>query len=132
MAYDEELASRVRRTMRREIDVAEKRMFGGLCFTVSGRMCCGVLGADLVLRVSPERYEAALRAPHVRPMDFTGRPIRGFLYVGPRGARDARALRKWIAEGITFARSLATVGGGRAAPPRSRPSARRTPRSPRP
>ena len=106
MAYDETLAVRVRRLMVRENEAAERKMFGGLCFTVSGRMCCGVLGRDLVLRLAPERYDAALRAPHVRPMDFTGRPMRGFVYVGPGGTRDARALRRWVAAGIGFARSL--------------------------
>jgi hypothetical protein len=121
MAYDETLAARVRRLMVRESDGAERKMFGGLCFTVAGKMCCGVLGRDLVLRIAPERYDTALRAPHVRPMDFTGRPMRGFVYVGPDGTRDARALRKWVSQGVGFARSLADAG----VRTRARPKARR-------
>ncbi len=110
MAYDEELAGRVRRLLIEEPGIAERRMFGGLCFTVSGKMCCGVLGRDLVLRVPKERWETALRAAHTRPMDVTGRPMRGFLYVAPGGTRDARALRKWVAEGVEFARTIAASG----------------------
>lgn len=115
MAYDETLGGRVRRLLAEEPGIVERKMFGGLCFTVSGRMCCGVLGRDLVLRLSPERGEAALRRPHTRPMDFTGRPMRGFLYVAPAGTRDGRALRKWVAEGVEFARTIAAAG-----PPRRR------------
>ena len=116
MAYDETLAGRVRSLLIREPGIAERKMFGGLCFTVSGKMCCGVLGRDLVVRLPPERWETALRAAHTRPMDFTGRPMRGFLYVAPGGTRDARALRKWVAEGVGFARSIATRA---ARPPRA-------------
>lgn len=80
-------------------------MFGGLCFTVGGHMCCGVAGHDLVVRVGPARYLEALAAPHARPMDFTGRPLKGFVYVGPAGYRAAD-LTKWIRRALSFAGSL--------------------------
>ena len=120
MAYDETLADRLRTLVFAEPEAAERKMFGGLCFLVSGRMCCGVLGRDLVLRVSPERAPEVLRLPHVRPMDFTGRPMKGFVYVGPAATRDARALRRWVAEGVAYARSLPPAAARRARRPRPR------------
>ncbi|HUG53358.1 MAG TPA: TfoX/Sxy family protein [Vicinamibacteria bacterium] len=122
MAYDETLAGRVRRLVMRETDAGERKMFGGLCFMVADRMCCGVLGRELVVRLAPERARGALAVPHVRPMDFTGRPMRGFIYVGPGATRDARALRKWVSEGVAFARSLPARG---ATPKRPRSKAPR-------
>src|SRR5258706_15151353 len=89
MAYNEKLAERVRQMLvrHRYPAVTEIKMFGGLCWTLRGNMCCGVLKDDLVLRMPEPLYEKALREPHVRPMDFTGRPLRGFVYVGPRGSK---------------------------------------------
>ena len=72
MSYDERLASRLRALLSKRRDVVEKKMFGGLCFMVNGKMCCGVVKDDLVVRVGPERHARALAAPHARPMDFTG------------------------------------------------------------
>ena len=63
----------------------EERMFGGLAFMLNGHMCCGIVGDDLVVRTGLDRFEAALFRPHPRPMDFTGRPMRGFVYVSPPG-----------------------------------------------
>lgn len=82
-------------------------MFGGLAFMVNGHMCCGVLKRDLVLRVGPEEYEELISRPHARPMDFTGRSMRGLLYVGPAGSRSARDLRAWIERSLQFVASLA-------------------------
>ncbi len=82
-------------------------MFGGLAFMVNGHMCCGILKGDLVLRVDPEEYEKLIERPHARPMDFTRRPMRGFLYVGPAGFRSARELRAWVERGLQFVASLA-------------------------
>ncbi len=83
MAYDEKLAGRVRLLLKGRKGISEKRMFGGLAFMLGDRMCCGVLKEDFVARIGPEAYESALDEPHVRPMDFTGRPIKGYVYVGP-------------------------------------------------
>jgi len=109
VAYNEGLARRVRKTLSRLKAVSEIRMFGGLCFTLRGRMLCGVLKDDLVLRLSPEESEKALRAPHVRPMDFTGRPMKGFVYVGPRGWAGP-GLAKWVRRAVEFAGSLPPKG----------------------
>lgn len=106
MAYDEKLAARVRKALSRYKAVAEIKMFGGLCFTLRGNMCCGVLKDDLVLRVAPEAAAKYLAEPNVRPMNFTGRPMKNFLYVGPKGYASAAALRKWIKRSVGFALSL--------------------------
>ena len=106
MAYDEQLAERVRRFLDRHDGVAEKKMFGGLSFILRGNMCCGVVRDDLVIRVGREEYGALLAEPHARPMDFTGRPLKGFVYVGPDGHRSDEALEKWLERGVDFALSL--------------------------
>jgi hypothetical protein len=109
MAYDERLANRIRRVLTGP-EVEERRMFGGLCFLVEGRMCCGVVGQDLMARVAAAAHDAALRERHVRPMDFTGRPLRGFVYVSPAGVRTPAALRKWIASGRRVADAAVRAG----------------------
>ena len=98
MAYDEKLAHRVRKVLATRKGITEKKMFGGLAFLLGGRMCCGVLNDNLVVRVGPERYAAALSQAHTRPMDFTGRPLTGFVYVGLRGVKTDAALAKWLRE----------------------------------
>lgn len=102
MAYDEALARRVRRLLATLPDFSERRMFGGLCFMLAGRMCCGIVGQDLVVRTGREAWGAALREPHARPMDFTGRPMRGFVYVAPAGLRGEPALREWVGRALAF------------------------------
>jgi TfoX/Sxy family transcriptional regulator of competence genes len=106
MAYDDKLAERIRRALAGQEGLAEKKMFGGLSFMLLGNMCCGVLKDDLVVRVGPARFEEALAEPHARPMDFTGRPIRGMVYVGPAGYRGDDDLAAWLKRGVAFARSL--------------------------
>lgn len=73
-----------------------------------GKMCCGVLKDGLVVRVGPERYAAALATPHARPMDFTGRPLRGFLFVAAGGYKTDTTLRKWVQQAVDFTSSLRT------------------------
>lgn len=99
MAYDEKLAQRIRQAFGTRRDVAERKMFGGLTFLCGGRMCCGIIGADLMVRVADDQFDEIVRRRHVRPMDFTGRPMRGFIYVAPPGFRTAAALRAWLAHG---------------------------------
>jgi len=106
MAYNEELADRVRVVLAVRKDVTERKMFGGLSFMLGGNMCCGVIKDDLVVRVGPDRYEDTLAEPHARPMDFTGRPLRGMVYVGPEGCRTDRAVAKWVRRAVEFAASL--------------------------
>ncbi len=110
MAYDTDLAKRVRAALHRATARTalpqEIKMFGGLCFTVGGHMCCGVAGRDLVVRVGPARFLEALAEPHARPMDFTGRPLKGFVYVGHAGYRRPADLAKWIRRSLAFVGSL--------------------------
>jgi hypothetical protein len=85
MAYDEKLASRIRKLLKYKKNSNEKKMFGGLAFMLNGSMCSGIIQNLLVARVGPDNYESALREPHTRPMDFTGRPMKGYVYVEPDG-----------------------------------------------
>jgi TfoX/Sxy family transcriptional regulator of competence genes len=96
MPYDETLARRVREHFSGRGDVVEKKMFGGLAFLLRGHMCCGVVDEQLMARVGPDQYVAALARPHARAMDFTGRPMKGFVYVAPEGFRHEADLRAWL------------------------------------
>lgn len=109
MPFDQVLAKRVRRALAAYPNTSERLMFGGVCFMLSGRMLCGVAGRDFMVRVGPDAYTAALRLPHARPMDFTGRPLRGFVYVGPSGLQSGRALSGWIARAAKYVASLPKV-----------------------
>lgn len=102
MPYDEALSARIRETLRERSDITERKMFGGVAFLCDGRMCCGVAGPDLVVRVVESEMPRALARPHVRPMDLTGRPLRGFVFVSPDGCRTNHALEKWVGEGLRF------------------------------
>jgi TfoX/Sxy family transcriptional regulator of competence genes len=106
MAYDEGLAQRLREALDAERGLAEKKMFGGIAFLLRGHMCCGVVGGELMLRVGPEAYPEALAQRHARPMDFTGRPMRGFVYVAAEGFESDEDLEAWLARATAFARSL--------------------------
>jgi len=106
VAYDEGLAQRVREAVEGIAGVEEKRMFGGVGFLVRGNMACGVLRDDLIVRVGPERYDAALAQPHTRPFDSNGRAMRGWVMVGADGHESDDALADWVAQGVVFARSL--------------------------
>jgi hypothetical protein len=107
MPYSELLADRIRTVLSDRNDVVEKKMFGGIAFMVAGSMACGIVGNDLMARVGADRHEKALSRPHARLMDFTGRPLRGFVLVGTPGVRTDRALAKWVEETVEFALSLA-------------------------
>ena len=102
MSFDEELAARIRHAVRDRTDITERRMFGGLSFLRHGKMCCGIVGHDLVVRVLHEEMPSVLRRAHVRPMDFTGKPLRGFVYVAPRGVATDDQLLEWIRKGLAI------------------------------
>jgi hypothetical protein len=106
MAFDAALAGRIRAALLARNDVSEKKMFGGLCFMVRGHMCCGVEGSTLMLRVGPELYAAALARAQARPMDFTGKPLKGFVFVSPAGVRTARQLASWLAPALAYVEEL--------------------------
>jgi len=86
--------------------VTERKMFGGLSFLVRGRMCCGVVGTDVVFRVGPDEYASALAEPHAREMDFTGKPLKGFVYVEAEGVASDEYLRAWLGKAVRVARTL--------------------------
>lgn len=106
MAFDERLAGRVRAALAGRRGITERRMFGGLAFMVRGRMFVGIQGKTLMARIGPDAYEPALKKPHVRPMDFTGKPLRGYVYVDPAGIAGTRALRGWVERCLAHARTL--------------------------
>ena len=106
MAYDEGLAQRVRELIMDVAEFSEKKMFGGICFMVDGNMACGVIGYDVIVRVGPHNYEAALRAPGVRIFDFTDRPMKGWVVVTSESHESDEQLADWINQGVTFALSL--------------------------
>jgi TfoX/Sxy family transcriptional regulator of competence genes len=111
MPFDERLAARVRAVLSDRADVVEKRMFGGLAFMVNGRMCCGIVKDDLMLKVGPQKHQELLAKPHARPMDFTGRPSKGMLYISAAGVRTEAALRSWIDKALEFRRSEDLTAG---------------------
>jgi TfoX/Sxy family transcriptional regulator of competence genes len=106
MAYDEGLAERIRSVLEDEPHVTEKKMFGGIAFLLDGKMFVGIVKHDLMVRVGPERYEESLRRPHVRPMDFTGKPMSGYVYVSPEGTAEDPDLERWVRLGASFAATL--------------------------
>jgi TfoX/Sxy family transcriptional regulator of competence genes len=117
MAYDEGLADRVRALLPAAEPVTERQMFGGLAFMLRGHMFCGIVKDALMVRLGPEAAERALNQPQVRPMDFTGRPMKGMVFVDPAGLHGPQ-LRQWVAAAAEYARGL---------PPRpaNRPSRKR-------
>lgn len=106
MAYDQALADRLRTALAARSGVSERKMFGGLSFLLHGHMCCGVVGSDLVVRVGPEAYADALAEPHARPMDFTGKALKGFVFVAPEGFATERDLESWVARAVAFVETL--------------------------
>lgn len=106
MAFDETLAKRVRALLIGRSGYSERRMFGGIAFMLDGRMCCGVLNDELVARVDAADYAAALTRPQVRPMDFTGRPMKGYLYIAPAATADDGSLTMWVERCVSFVTAL--------------------------
>jgi TfoX/Sxy family transcriptional regulator of competence genes len=104
--YDEALADRILDVLAAREDVSERKMFGGIAFLVAGNMAVGVIGEDLMVRLDPADAERALGEEHVRPMDFTGRPMKGMVYVDSGGTGDDDALAGWVGAGAGFAASL--------------------------
>jgi TfoX/Sxy family transcriptional regulator of competence genes len=111
MAYDEDLADRVRTQLAGEEDVSEMRMFGGLAFLLAGNMAVAVSAhGGLMLRVGPEAAEDALCQPHTEPVVMRGRPMGGWIRVAPEGLGSARQLQAWVRRGVKFALTLPPKG----------------------
>jgi len=107
VAYDEDLANRIRDLVVSEPGVTEKRMFGGLAFLIDGNMSVSASGqGGLLLRVDPTETDALLGKPHAHPFEMRGRAMEGWLRVDAEGLRTKRQLERWVARGIAYARSL--------------------------
>jgi TfoX/Sxy family transcriptional regulator of competence genes len=107
VAYDEDLANRIRELIAAEPDVSEQRMFGGLAFLIAGNMSVSVSGqGGLLVRCDPAQSDALLLKPHAAPFEMRGRAMDGWLRVDPAGVRTKRQLERWVARGVTYARSL--------------------------
>jgi TfoX/Sxy family transcriptional regulator of competence genes len=106
VAYDEELAERVRDLLSTRSEVTERKMFGGIAFMVSGNMACGVLGEDLIVRLDKEESAEALAEDGVRPFDFTGKPMKGIVYVSSERTSEDAELTEWVEAGADYATSL--------------------------
>ena len=107
MAYDEDLADRVREVMPADAEVTERKMFGGLAFLLRGHMFAGIVGSELMVRIGSEAAQRALELDHVREMDFTGRPMKNMIFVQSAGL-DGPALERWVTAAADHARTLAS------------------------
>jgi TfoX/Sxy family transcriptional regulator of competence genes len=107
MAYDEKLAAKIEDALGNTRGITTKKMFGGLCFLHNGNMLCGIdKNRNLMVRVGPEQYDEALAQKHAREMDFTGRPLKGMIYVSPDGYKTKAALSGWVQLGLNFTGTL--------------------------
>jgi TfoX/Sxy family transcriptional regulator of competence genes len=107
VAFDEQLAERVRALLDTRVDLDERRMFGGIAFLVGGNMCCGVNKDDLVVRLDPDEAAELLGSEsEARPMDITGRPMRGWLFVAPEATAEDADLEAWVRRAEAFASGL--------------------------
>jgi len=106
MAYDEKLAGRVRKIVSGMRGSSERKMFGGIAFMLRGNMCSGVINDLLMARVGPAAYEECLKLPHARPMDFTGKPMKGYVYIEPGGYETDEQLKGWIGRCTAFVSTL--------------------------
>ena len=102
MAFNEKLAGRVRLALSDQHIVEEKKMMGGLTFMVNNKMCVGILDDDLMARIDPQMHEHVLQQKGCREMDFTGRPMKGFVFVSPEGTNSKNNLQYWIALALEF------------------------------
>jgi TfoX/Sxy family transcriptional regulator of competence genes len=102
MAYNEDLADKIRLLLTDNFQTEEKKMMGGLTFMVNGKMCVGIVNDDLMARISPEVYDTALTKKGCRPMDFTGKPMKGFVFIAPEGIQKAADLQYWVDLALDF------------------------------
>ena len=106
MAFDQGLAARLQDYFQDRSDIEAKKMFGGLCFMVSEHMCCGIVGDMLMCRVGPDNYDKCLNKQHAAEMDFTGKAMKGMVYVLPKGFENDADLHGWLKTCDSFVKSL--------------------------
>lgn len=128
MAYDQGLAERLRALLDGRRGVTEKAMFGGVAFLLDGKMFVGIVKDELMVRVGAEAHDEAQARPHARTMDFTGRPMRGYVFVAPEGFSEDHVLARWVEQAHAHVGTLPA----KAHPKKSSPAKRPAPPSPRP
>jgi TfoX/Sxy family transcriptional regulator of competence genes len=106
VAFDADLADRIRHQLSRRRNFTEKKMFGGICFLLNGNMCCGVLRNELIIRVRPGEREAILQERYTRVFDFSGRPSKNMVYVGTKALEKDAELKRWLQITLEYVRSL--------------------------
>ena len=106
MAYNEKLEEKIEALSSRWKGLEKKKMFGGICYLVKGNMSFGIWKDSLIARIGPDGYEEALLEPHVRAFDITGRPMTGWVLVGPGGIGDKEQLTYWIRRALQFVRTM--------------------------
>jgi len=106
MAYDKDLSGRIQQIVGGIPGMRDKEMFGGIAFMLNGNVACGVIGENLMVRVGPERHADALEQAHTRTFDYSGKPMKGWIYVMPEAIRAEADLEIWVERGIEFARGL--------------------------
>jgi TfoX/Sxy family transcriptional regulator of competence genes len=106
MAYDGRLADRVRKLVASQRGISEREQFGGVAFLINGNVACGIIGNDLLVRVGPEKHDAAMKSADARPFSLTGRPSKGWITVRASGLGAAPGLKRWVGLGLAFAKTL--------------------------
>jgi TfoX/Sxy family transcriptional regulator of competence genes len=106
VAYDESFADRIRQVLGDDPGVDERKMFGGIAFLLDGNMFVGIARNELMVRVGPDAWQDALAQPHTREMDFTGRSMKGYVFVDPEGIAEDDELRAWIDRALEFVGTL--------------------------
>ena len=104
--FDDLIARKIRKALDQVPDVSERQIIDGVAFFVQGNMCCGIFDGRLVVRVGAATYDRAVREPHAHPIDFTGRPLAGFVYVARDGYATDAALKRWLELGLNFVGTL--------------------------
>lgn len=103
---DDRLAERIAAVLKGKRGISHRKMFGGTCFMLHGNMLCGTVKDKLMARVGSEFQDKVMKSEHVRPMDFTGKPMKGMIYVLPAGIRTRSGLEKWVGHAMDFAKTL--------------------------
>ncbi len=106
MSFDDHLADRTRHHLAKQKGLIEKKMFGGIGFLLNGNMCCGVLGDELIVRLNPEKADEVLAQKHTRIFDFSGRPMKGWIFVDPKGLAKESDLQTWLEIALEYAKNL--------------------------
>ena len=103
MPFSEKLDTRITELLKTKRGLVKKKMFGGVCYMLKDKMIAGIVEDKLMIRCIKDEYDSLLKKPHAAVMNFTGRPMKGFLYIEPAGIKTNKQLQKWLDVGIEFA-----------------------------